>query len=120
MTLYEAIFGLCPAVTAPNLVKHLKAAGIGDWEDMTVEALYNLRDELRGSVAPNTAKTYLAELRRIIKRHRRKFSGIAAEEWEEALSILKVKGEKPVKTPVLHGIVFRLSTFLLFRQSFFR
>lgn len=109
MTLYEAIFGLCPAVTAPNIVKHLKAAGIGDWEDMTVEALYNLRDELRGTVAPNTVKTYLAEVRRVIKRHKRKFTGIAPEEWGDVADLLKSKGEKPVKAYLTLAEIERLA-----------
>ena len=79
--------------SAPCLVKHLKAAGITDWKDLTKSNLYALRDQLRDHVAPNSTRTYLAQYRSLLGR------------WEDELNLPKdwrdifhAKSEKPVKT----------------------
>ena len=79
--------------SAPCLVKHLKAAGITDWHELTRANLYALRDELRESVAPNSAKFYLAALRSILGRFEDEIE--LPKDWRSAF---QSKAEKPVKT----------------------
>lgn len=68
-----------------SLRKHLTAVGINKWEDFSTEALYDLRDHLKESVAPSTAKTIAANLKAILNRY-----GKAVDlptGWEKALSV---------------------------------
>ena len=78
---------------AASVIKHLRAVGILSWEGLTKSNLYDFRDHLAESVAPNTAKTVCASLKAILKR----FSDDIAlpKDWE---SIITAKGEKPQKT----------------------
>lgn len=91
-TLYEEI-QRHGGKSAPCLVKHLKAAGIADWNELTRANLYALRDELRESVAPNSAKYYLAAIRAIIARFEDEI--MLPKDWRSAF---QSKAEKPVKT----------------------
>ena len=92
MTLFEAITRH-GGKAAPCLIKHLNASGITDWNDLTRTNLHELRDELKRTVAPNSAKTYLAELRSILHRYSDDIE--LPKGWED---IFKAKAEKPVKT----------------------
>ena len=75
------------------LVKHLNAAGIGDWSDITRLSLYDLRDEVLDRLAPNSAKVFGASLSSFLRRYRDEVN--LPEGWEE---ILKFRGNKPVHT----------------------
>lgn len=79
--------------SAPCLVKHLRAAGITNWDELTRANLYALRDELRESVSPNSAKFYLAAIRAIIARFEDEIR--LPKDWRAAF---QAKAEKPVKT----------------------
>lgn len=79
--------------SAPCLLKHLKAAGISDWADLTKANLFALRDELRESVSPNSAKFYLAAIRAILGRFEDELD--LPKDWRAAF---QSKAEKPVKT----------------------
>ena len=79
--------------SAPCLLKHLRAAGITNWDELTRANLFALRDEIRESVAPNSAKYYLAAIRAIIGRFKDEIT--LPKDWESAF---QTKGEKPVKT----------------------
>lgn len=52
-----------------SLRKHLKAAGINDWCDITRNSLYEFRDLLCEAVAPSTAKTITAYLKSLLNRY---------------------------------------------------
>ena len=91
-TLYEEI-QRHGGKSAPCLVKHLKAAGIAEWDELTRANLFALRDELRESVSPNSAKFYLAAIRAIIARFEDEIE--LPKDWRAAF---RAKSEKPVKT----------------------
>lgn len=78
---------------AASVIKHLRAVGIFSWDGLTKSNLYELRDHLAASVAPNTAKTICASIKAILRR----FSDDVElpRDWE---SILVAKGEKSQKT----------------------
>ena len=92
MTLHEAIQRHGGKAT-PCLLKHLNASGIKDWDDMTRANLHALKDELKGSVSPNSAKTYLAQIRSILNRYSDDIE--LPKGWDD---LFKAKSEKPVKT----------------------
>ena len=91
-TLYEEI-QRHGGQSAPCLVKHLRAAGITSWDDLTKSNLFALRDELRESVSPNSAKFYLAAIRAILVRFEDEIE--LPKDWRR---IFQSKAEKPVKT----------------------
>jgi len=66
-TLQQSIDKLQDAA-AQSLRKHLKAAGINEWGDITRCALYDLRDGVQGAVAASSAKQILSNLRAILNR----------------------------------------------------
>lgn len=78
---------------AQMLIKHLAAAGIQGWADLTRSNLYELRDEVVGSVAPNSARCFGATLSAFLRRYRDEVS--LPEGWED---ILRFRGNKPVHT----------------------
>lgn len=78
---------------AASIIKHLRAVGIFGWEGLTRTNLYELRDHLVESLAPNTAKTICASLKPILKRFQDDVE--LPKGWE---TILTVKGEKSQKT----------------------
>lgn len=78
---------------AASIKKHLTAVGISDWQDLTKSNLFDLRDHLTDTVAPNTAKTVLASLKAILRRYEDDIE--LPKGWD---TILQAKGEKPQKT----------------------
>lgn len=92
-TLYETVEQKAGS-RAASVLKHLKAAGIKDWGDITRASLYELRDELLDNVAGSTAKVTLANLSAIINRYRDEVPGLP-DDWKE---IIKVKSSRTVKT----------------------
>lgn len=78
---------------AASIKKHLAAVGIEDWDGLTKSGLYELRDHLTESVAPNTAKTVLASLKAILRRYEDDVD--LPKGWD---GVLQAKGEKPLKT----------------------
>lgn len=78
---------------AASIKKHLTAVGITDWQGLTKANLFDLRDHLTETVAPNTAKTVLASLKAILRRYEDEIE--LPKGWE---TILQAKGEKPLKT----------------------
>lgn len=76
-----------------SLRKHLSATGINDWEDITRSALYEFRDHLEESVAPNTAKTICAYAKSLF--HRYEDDVDLPTGWEK---ILQIKATRPMKT----------------------
>ena len=78
---------------APALLKHLRAAGIADWGDLTKSKLYEFRDTLAASVCASSAKTYLAVFKGILARYEDE-----ADICKDFRDILKIRGEKPQKT----------------------
>lgn len=67
-TLYEAVWHH-QTKQAPGIVKYLERAGIADWGDCTTRALNDLRDLLKESIAPSSAKTYAATLAAVLRRY---------------------------------------------------
>lgn len=53
---------------ADSLRKHFDAVGIKEWEDLTKEKLYDLKDHLKEKLAPNSQKTLMAVAKAVIKR----------------------------------------------------
>jgi len=51
-----------------TLRKHLNAVGIVEWKDITRSKLYDLRDHLVDKLAPNSAKTVMANFKPILNR----------------------------------------------------
>jgi len=93
-TLYESIDRAASNKgQAGSIKKHLSAVGITDWDGLTKSALYDLRDHLLKTVAPNTAKTILASLKSIL--HRYEEDVTLPKGWE---GIVTAKGERPQKT----------------------
>lgn len=78
---------------AASVKKHLAAVGITDWSDLTKSNLYELRDHLNESVAPNTAKTIMASLKAILHRYEEEIE--LPKGWED---VVTARGEKPQKT----------------------
>lgn len=78
---------------AASVKKHLAAVGINDWSDLTKSNLYELRDHLGETVAPNTAKTVLASLKSILHRYEEEIE--LPRGWED---VVTARGEKPRKT----------------------
>lgn len=78
---------------AASIKKHLAVVGIQDWKDLTKANLFEFRDHLTESVAPNTAKTVLASLKAILRRFEDDVE--LPKGW---CGILQAKGEKPLKT----------------------
>lgn len=66
-TLNEAIDRLRPDAAA-ILRKHLTAVGIETWEDITADALYDLRDEVTTTLAPGSARVVLGTMKTILRR----------------------------------------------------
>ena len=80
-------------VQAPAIIKHLEAAGISKWQDLTKARLFEFRDGVLESVAPTSARTYFAVFKGVLARY----------EDEETFcrdyrDILHAKKEAPVKT----------------------
>lgn len=93
-TLYESIERAASNKgQAASIRKHLAIAGIEDWKDLTKTNLFEFRDHLAESVAPNTAKTVLASLKAILRRFEDDVE--LPKGW---CDILQAKGEKPLKT----------------------
>ena len=73
--------------------KHLRAVGIVDWSNINKEKLYELRDEILGSVSANTARTIFARTNAMLER----FSDYLnlPDGWQK---ILSCKGDQTVRT----------------------
>lgn len=78
---------------AAALAKHLDAAGIEGWRDLTKAGLYAFRDRLLETVAPSTAKTYLAAMRAFLNRWADD-APVPCREWPD---ILKARNDRPVR-----------------------
>lgn len=76
-----------------SVKKHLRAVGIVDWSNITRERLFQLRDEITGSVSANTAKTIFARTCAMFDRFSDEVN--LPEGWRK---ILSCKGEQVVKT----------------------
>lgn len=70
---------------ASSLLKHLSAAGIGSWEDITKESLYDFRDALVESVAPGTARTICAYFKALLNRYGDELD--LPKDWAKILSV---------------------------------
>lgn len=93
-TLYESIERAASNKgQAASIRKHLAIVGIEDWKDLTKANIFEFRDHLAESVAPNTAKTVLASLKAILRRFEDDVE--LPKGWD---TILQAKGEKPLKT----------------------
>lgn len=79
---------------AKTTSKHLKAVGINDWADLTKVNLMALRDELRDTLSPNSGKTICAALCAFLHRFEEE-NLIPCKTFAE---VLKVRGDKPIKT----------------------
>lgn len=76
------------------LLKHLNAVGIKNWGDLTKAKLLDFKDELLETVCASSAKTYCATLKAFLSR----YSDEGLIPCKDPNSILKVHGEKPLKT----------------------
>lgn len=86
------------------LLKHLAAAGVYDWPDLTEKGgIYKLRDELRGTCAPSTARTYMATMKGFLARHDEE-RGVC----KDYRKILKNKADKAVRTYLTKGELQRV------------
>ena len=91
-TLQEAIDKTKPSVGL-CLRKHLTAAGIQTWDDITRASLYEYRDCICESIAPNSAKTVTANFKSLL--HRYQDCVDLPPDWEK---ILNIKGDTSRKT----------------------
>lgn len=89
--LYDLIDRNCERQSA-SLKKHLLAADICEWGDITDERLYRLVDELKESVAPSSGKVLCATLASFLKRYADKTPS------QNYRDILSIRGDKPIKT----------------------
>lgn len=79
---------------ARALIKHLEACEIFDWPAlMGKDGIYTLRDELRETCAPSSARTYMATMKGFLARHDEE-RGVC----KDYRKILKNKADKAVKT----------------------
>lgn len=86
------------------LLKHLAAAGVYDWTDLTEKGgIYKLRDELRETCAPSTARTYMATMKGFLARHDEE-RGVC----KDYRKILKNKADKAVRTYLTKGELQRV------------
>lgn len=86
------------------LLKHLAAAGVYDWPDLTEKGgMYRLRDELRETCAPSTARTYMATMKGFLARHDEE-RGVC----KDYRKILKNKADKAVRTYLTKGELQRV------------
>ena len=86
------------------LLKHLAAAGVYDWPDLTEKGgIYRLRDELRETCAPSTARTYMATMKGFLARHDEE-RGVC----KDYRKILKNKADKAVRTYLTKGELQRV------------
>jgi len=92
-TLYKAIERHGGA-QSPSILKHLREAKINGFSDLTRGRVMDLRDELKKSLAPSSAKTIAASLVAILRRY--EDDGLIP--CKDYASILRLKGEPPVKT----------------------
>ena len=76
-----------------SLRKHLAAAGIYEWGDITRASLYDFADHLHGAVAPSTARTVMAYAKGLFRRYEDDVD--LPKGWTR---ILTAKGPKPMKT----------------------
>ena len=76
---------------APMLIKHLQAAGIQEWGDLTRSNLYELRDGVAEHLAPNSARCFGATLSAFLRRFKDEVD--LPDGWEE---ILRFRGNRPV------------------------
>lgn len=76
-----------------SVKKHLRAVGIVDWSNISRARLYQLRDEITGSVSANTAKTIFARICAMFDRFSEEVE--FPEGWRK---ILSCKGDQVVKT----------------------
>lgn len=79
---------------AQSITKHLKSCGIRDWESLSKEGLYRIRDEFKATCAPASAKTYMAVLKSFLVRHEDEHPEICREYRD----ILRIKADRPMKT----------------------
>ena len=75
------------------LLKHLDECGIRDWGDVTRANLYALRDHLVRTVAPSSAKTYLAALRSVLNR----WAEDAPMPCTDYRDAMRAKNDRPVR-----------------------
>lgn len=87
------------------LVKHLKAVGIDSWTDLTKANLYDLRDDVESTLAPNSAKNYGACLSSFLHRYEDEIE--LPSGWED---ILRFRGNKPVHAFLTKEELMRLET----------
>lgn len=79
---------------ARALIKHLEACDILDWPSlMGKDGIYTLRDELRETCAPSSARTYMATIKGFLARHDEE-RGVC----KDYRKILKNKADKAVRT----------------------
>ena len=79
---------------AQSLRKHLAAAEIIVWDDMTRAKLYDFREEVTGAVAANTARTIFLNAKALINRYKDQI-GCLPDDWA---NILSAKAEKVMRT----------------------
>lgn len=90
-TFHQTIKEKAGAAAGSMLVKHLTAVGITSWEDLTRSNLYELRDEVEETLAPNSARTFGATLSAILRRYEDEVK--LPNGWDD---ILRFRGNKPV------------------------
>jgi len=78
---------------ASTMRKHLSAAGINEWSDISRESLYDLRDTLTKNLAASTARTVILNFKAFVRRHLDYVT--LPDDWAE---ILSVKNEAPLRT----------------------
>lgn len=79
---------------ANTITKHLRNAQIEDFSDLTRGRVMDFKDDLKDTLAPSSAKTVAASLVAILKRY--EDEGIIP--CKDFATILRLKGEAPVKT----------------------
>lgn len=90
---------------APALTKHLAAAGIREFSDLTKSKLYAFRDSVLAAVAGSSARTYFATLKGILARYEDE-----RPICREYRDILRARAEKPLKVYLTPAELSRLES----------
>lgn len=90
---------------APALTKHLAAAGIREFSDLTKSKLYAFRDSVLAAVAGSSARTYFATLKGILARYEDE-----RPVCKDYRDILRARAEKPLKVYLTPAELSRLES----------
>ena len=89
-----------------SLRKHLSAVGVHDWEDITRGKLYDLKDHLAETLAPNSQRTVMANIKALFNRYKDELE--LPSDYDK---ILVAKAVKPLKTYLAEEDLAKLEAY---------